>query len=239
LTQELIAIVPARGGSRRVPGKNIRKFAGRSLLAHVARAMTESCLAAEIILTTDDAAIADEGIRLGWSVPFRRPSELATDTAPTIDAIFHLLDWRRDKGETDPEFTLVLQPTSPMRRGSSIVKAVEWLREDDTFDSVIGMQVIDRPAFGVFAVTEDGSASAISPDDVRTPVYIANGAIFLVRTAALRRDRSLYAGKVAPLVMDKIQSIDIDNEADFKIAAALLGIDIEPTAASPVPSRAT
>ena len=237
MPKELMIVVPARGGSKRLPGKNLKLLGGQSLLARVASSVKESGLEADVVLTTDDDAIAAEGRRLGWSVPFIRPDELATDVASTNSAILHLLDWHNANGETDPEYIMVLQPTSPFRSGSSLARAVALMGERGDIDSVVGMKRIDRPALGLFLVDGDGLAESICPDDAQTPVYISNGALFLTKTALFRRELSLYAGRVASLVMDDLHPVDIDTPEDFVIASALLNVEIEPIAELAPPSR--
>jgi CMP-N,N'-diacetyllegionaminic acid synthase len=217
---ELLIMVPARGGSKRLPGKNLRKIAGRSLLEHTAEAVAQSGLSAPVMLTTDDTAIADEGRRLGWIVPFMRPAELAMDHVPTIDVVLHLLDWHQ-KNYGDPTMVMVLQPTSPLRSGKVLAEAVARMRNDATIDSIIGMRAVHLPAAAIFTLDQSGAAQSIRPDDHRRPCYLPNGALYLTRATALRRERSLYAGRIVPQVMDDMQSVDIDTEIDLRIAEAL------------------
>ena len=139
MLSDLMIIVPARGGSKRVPGKNLKQLGGLSLLARVDASVSDSRLKAEVVLTTDDSAIAAEGARLGWSVPFMRPGALATDAASTNSAILHLLNWRNANGESDPKYIMVLQPTSPFRSGLSLARAMALMTERDDVDSVVGM----------------------------------------------------------------------------------------------------
>ena len=237
MSLDLIIIVPARGGSKRLPGKNLMRLGGQSLLARVEASVRDSALDAEIFLTTDDSAIAAEGSRLGWSVPFMRPDELATDEASTNSAILHLLDWRKESGKADPEHIMVLQPTSPFRSGASLARAMTLIKERDDIDSVVGMKRIDRPALGLFLVDEEGIAKSICPNDEQTPVYISNGALFLTKTRQFRKNLSLYAGRLGALMMDDLQSIDIDTQEDFAMASALVNAEIEPKAELAAPSR--
>ncbi len=230
-------IVPARGGSKRLPGKNLKLLGDETLLARVAGSVHESGLDADVILTTDDDKIAAEGRRLGWSVPFKRPPEFASDSASTNSAVTHLLDWHNEQGRSDPEYIMVLQPTSPFRRGSSLLQAMKLLKERNDFDSVVGMKRIERPALGLFMVDRDGHAESLCPDDRQSPVYISNGALFLSKTALFRREQTLYAGRVAALLMDDLQSIDIDSPEDFAMASALINADIAPNSKLAPPSR--
>lgn len=230
---DLLTIVPARGGSKRVAGKNLRLLAGRPLLAHTADAIREAGLDAPCLLTTDEEAIAAVGRGLGWMVPFLRPAELAADDAPTIDAVLHGLDWFAGASGGDPEAVMVLQPTSPLRGAECIKEALAVLDARPEVDSVVGMRALHLPPKFLFLAGESGLALALDPSDGRRPVYIPNGALYLARTAAVRRLRSLYAGNVLPLVMDDAHSVDVDSEWDFRLAEILLAAGLPPPAARP------
>jgi CMP-N,N'-diacetyllegionaminic acid synthase len=224
-----LIIVPARGGSKRLPGKNLKRLGDRSLLAHTAAAIRRSGLEAPVLLSTDEEGIAAEGERLGWLVPFRRPAQLADDQAGTVDVALHALDWYREKYGSDPEATMVLQPTSPFRGGACLRAAVSLLAERIDIDSVIAMSRLDLPASRLYVATRDGWAQAIA-DDTRVPLYRPNGALYLARTAAIRRQRTLYAGAIFPLVLDGARAIDIDTADDWVLAEAALagGLPEEP-----------
>ena len=230
MAAEFLIVVPARGGSKRVPGKNLKNLAGLSLLAHTAKAIEAADVHAPVLLSTDDEKIAAEGVRLGWDVPFRRPDDLAGDDAGTADVILHALDWYCHTHGTEPPAIMVLQATSPFRGGACICEAVRLLDSRADIDSVIAMTESHIPPAQHFLVAEDGTGIPVA-DDRRCPVYHPNGALYLTRTAALRQARSLYAGKIAPLVINGIRAIDIDTESDFKLAEAALdgGLPSEPT----------
>lgn len=216
-----LIIVPARGGSKRLPGKNIKKLGGISLLEHTARAIATSKLDVPVILSTDDDAIAAEGRRLGWSVPFRRPQELATDDASSVDVVLHALDTAY-AGRREPDMVMLLQPTSPFRGAECLTRAVAMLNGNANVDSVVGMTKLHVSARYIFSTGESGEASSIC-DDETSPLYYPNGAMYLTRTRALRRERSVYAGRIVPLVMSAAQSVDIDTLEDWQFAEALLG----------------
>ncbi len=227
----LLVVVPARGGSKRLPGKNLRRFGERPLLAHTAEALTEANIEAPVLLTTDDDAIAEYGRGLGWMVPFRRPADLADDRARTVDAVIHALDWFAAERGGDPEMTMVLQPTSPLRGGACLRAALDLLRDHPGVDSVIGMTALHVAPAYLFHADSEGRATPIASDDYRRPVYVPNGALYLTRTPALRSNHTLFAGTLAPLVMDKARSLDIDTEDDLRLGEALLAAGLpEPQA---------
>jgi CMP-N-acetylneuraminic acid synthetase len=220
-SQPLLVVVPARGGSKRLPRKNLRLLCGKSLLEHTADAIVGASIDAPVILSTDDDDIASEGKRLGWSVPFRRPAAHATDDASTIDVILHAMDFYREGTGFDPEQIMVLQPTSPLRGSACLRIAVQWLNSHKEFDAVIGMAELGLPPTRLFFVGKDGATEPVSVDS-RSPVYAPNGAIYLARTRAVRAARSLYTSRLAPLVMDAVRSIDIDTELDWRLAESAI-----------------
>ncbi len=223
--------MPARGGSKRLPGKNRLEIGGKSMFARIDDVVSAAQLNTPIYLTTDHPDLAADGEALGWNIPFLRPSELATDVASTTDAILHLLDWRVANGATDPEVIIILQPTSPFRTASTLASAVKFLKDDKSINSVVGMQAVDRPLHGIFVAGSDSMAEPVIANDSRAPFYIANGALFATRTAAFRRERTLYADRILPLVMDQKQSVDIDTPDDLKFAEAIQDVDIQSYAA--------
>jgi CMP-N,N'-diacetyllegionaminic acid synthase len=240
VTADFLIVVPARGGSKRLPGKNLKNLAGLSLLAHTAKAIEAANMHAPVLLSTDDEKIAAEGARLGWDVPFRRPVDLAGDDAASTDVVLHALDWYSNTHGAEPSAIMVLQATSPFRGGACIREAVRLLESRADIDSVIAMTESHISPSQHFIAAEDGAGIPVA-DDWRCPVYRPNGALYLTRTAALRRAHSLYAGKIAPLVINGIRAIDIDTELDFKLAEAALeaGLPPEPTAFSSQTSRVT
>jgi CMP-N-acetylneuraminic acid synthetase len=237
---ELLIIVPARGGSKRLPQKNLRPLAGKSLLAHTAEAIAGAGLGAPVLLSTDDDAIAAEGRRLDWLVPFRRPAELATDAAPTVAAVLHALDWFRAEKGSDPGAVMILQPTSPFRGAACLNAALAALARRPDIDSVIAMTALHLPPARIFAAEADGTARPLGADDGRKPLYAPNGAVYLVRTHALRREGTVYAGAILPLVLEGARTIDVDTAEDWRLAEAALaaGLPPEPKAFDPAPSVA-
>jgi CMP-N-acetylneuraminic acid synthetase len=237
---DLLIVVPARGGSKRLPQKNLRALGGKSLLAHTAEAIAASGIAAPVLLSTDDDAIAAEARRIGWRVPFRRPAELSTDAAATVSAVLHALDWYHDENGNDPAAVMILQPTSPFRGGACLKAAVAALARRPDVDSVIAMTALHLPPARLFAAGDNGIAHPLGADDGRKPVYAPNGALYLVRTKALRRAGTVYAGAILPLVLEGTRAIDIDTAEDWRLAEAALaaGLPPEPQMFDPAPSIA-
>lgn len=216
----VLVIVPARGGSKRLPGKNIRFLAGRSLLAHTAEAIQGADGFENVILSTDDEDIATEGERLGWRVPFRRPGHLASDSATTIDAVLHALDWERAETGKDPQFVAVLQPTSPFRGSRCLTMGLDLLKNNNEIGSVIAMTELHVPANYIFTANEAGAAEPVDASK-KAKAYVPNGALYFTRVSRLRQEQSLFAKPVAPILMTPSRSVDIDTEDDWRFAECL------------------
>jgi CMP-N,N'-diacetyllegionaminic acid synthase len=216
----LLAIVPARGGSKRLPGKNLRLLAGRPLIEWTAKSLVESELAAECLLTTDDAEIAEAGRKVGWRVPFLRPPELARDESPTIDAVIHALDWRYASRGSDPEIVIVLQLTSPFRSGADIRDAVTLLDAHRDANAVVGMKPCGDGRHGRWIVDGDGFVCR-ADGPAANEDYELNGAVYAIRTGILREARDFYPPRTLAHVMPAERSLDIDDADDWRRAEAL------------------
>jgi len=232
----LLIVVPARGGSKRLPGKNLLPLAGKSLLAHTAEAICASGVDAFTLLSTDSDKIAEEGERLGWNVPFRRPHHLAGDNATTFDTVLHAVDWYLASTGVDPSAVMVLQPTSPFRGGAIISRAWDLLQTRADIDSVIGMTQFAVPAARMYFASASEVAEPIS-EEARAPVYCPNGVVYLCRTAAMRYDETLFAGSILPLPVNGIRSIDVDTSEDFRLAEAVAAFGVSGDAQPPDPQQ--
>lgn len=218
---ELLVVVPARGGSKRLPGKNLRTLGGRSLLTRTADALRESGVPATCVLSTDDDAIAAAGAALGWLVPFRRPASLSDDVAATAPVVLHAVDWFKESRGQDPACVMVLQVTSPFRSGACIAEALAKLETQPDAEAVVAMARIERAPRHLFSVDRDGYAAPLSGEDAPRPLLTPNGALYLIRTGALRRTGSLFPSRTLPLVMNDVAALDIDDEDDWRMAEAV------------------
>jgi CMP-N-acetylneuraminic acid synthetase len=225
----LLVVVPARGGSKRLPGKNIRLLAGRTLLERLDDAIERSGLGTDVLVTTDDEAIAAAGRALNWLLPFTRPAEFATDDAPMYDTVLHALDWYASDRGGDPDNILLLQPTSPFRGGECLAQAVDRLQCTPDANSVIGMSSLKVPLSHVYAADNGGFVRPVVTKAAHNgAAYVPNGALYLVRTKALRKMRTLFAPPVLPLELDALHAVDIDEPADWALAEALIAAGLAP-----------
>lgn len=219
----VVAIIPARGGSKRVPGKNIRPCAGKPLLAWTAEAALGAPSVSRSILSTDDDAIAAAGRACGLEVPFLRPPELAQDGTPTLPVLINILDWL---GDNEPvEAIVLLQVTSPLRQAQDIEGAIRLFR-DGNADSVVSVTPLpDHYGTAKLMVRhDDGRLQRLDPAAFPPAgqLFVRNGPAVLVTRPDVLRQGSLYGDKILPYVMPAERSIDIDTELDFRMAAALL-----------------
>jgi N-acylneuraminate cytidylyltransferase len=224
---KILALITARGGSKRIPGKNIRPLGGRSLITwsiDAARGIQEIC---DILVTTDDVAIADVARNAGALVPWLRPAELASDTAKSVDVALHALDWyEKEKGEVDG--LLLLQPTSPFRSRETIARGIALFNQQGR-RPVVGISPAGSHPMWCFKVdgmtmkpfVERGGLHLRSQD--LPPAYVVNGAFYLLTPDDLRQTRSFYSDTMLPLVIENPEEcLDIDTEWDWKIAEAVL-----------------
>lgn len=223
----MIVVVPARGGSKGLPGKNLRSLAGLPLIVHTLRSALDCPEVERVIVSTDD----DEIIRVsrgvaGVEVPFRRPPHLATDDANAIDAYLHVADCLGVSEGAAPTEICVLLPTSPLRLSSDISAAIElyWRKQAQAVISVTEA----KPAEWLQKMDEEGRLQCVVPSkpvDNRqgyARVYSPNGSIYVFDIETLRRTRDYYGPRTFGYPMPPERAVDIDTKADFLAAEALI-----------------
>ena len=217
----VLGLVPARGGSKGVPGKNVRPLLGRTLLEYVVRAAGESGVIDRLVLSTDAIDIADSGRSAGLDVPFMRPASLAADDTPMVPVIQHALT-ELARGGWVPDIIALLQPTSPLRRGCHIREAVTLLR-DSTADSVVTVIEVPRHLSPDYVMRiDEGRLKPFLPDGARVtrrqdarPAYSRDGTVYAFRRATLERFGGIYGDDCRPLLIDARESLSIDTEDDW------------------------
>ena len=223
----LLALILARGGSKRVPGKNLRPLGAKPLIVwsiDVARGISEI---AATLVSTDEPEIAEVARRAGALVPWLRPAELATDTASSLDASLHALDWfETHMGAVDG--LMLLQPSSPFRRRGSVLSGIELFRANG-LRPVVGLSPAHSHPLWCFKILDgklhpyvSGGGLHLRSQDL-PPAYTLNGAFYLIAPAQLRATRSFFCDDMVPLLMSEPgESIDIDTEWDWRLARTLL-----------------
>jgi len=224
----VLGLVPARGGSKGVPGKNVRPLAGHTLLEYTARAARESGVIDRVILSTDSPEIADAGRRAGLEVPFMRPAALAADNTPMLPVIEHALA-EIARGGWSPDIIVLLQPTSPLRRPVHIRDAVHLLR-DTGADSVVTVVEVPRHQSPDYVMRMDGGRlKPFLPEGARItrrqdarPAYSRDGTVYAFRRATVERFGGIYGDDCRPLLIDANESLSIDSPADWDEAERVL-----------------
>lgn len=221
MKETVLGIIPARGGSKGIPGKNVRPLAGRPLLAYAVEAARAAALIDRLILSTDAPEIAALGGRLGIEVPFLRPAELARDDTPMLPVVEHALAYLEESGWS-PDVVVLLQPTSPLRRPEHIVGALALRRRlgADAVASVVALPAHYSPDY-VMRI-ENGRLVPFLPtgptitrrQDAR-PAYARDGTVYAVGRAALATTGSLYGAHCAALVISPHESITLDSLEDW------------------------
>jgi len=225
----ILALITARGGSKRLPGKNLRSLGGKPLIVwsiEVAKKIPAIC---DTLVSTDDSAIARVARNAGAYVPWLRPAELATDTASSVDVCLHALEWyEREKGKVDG--LLLLQPTSPFRSCATVLRGIE-LFDKRGQRPVIGVSPARSHPLWCFELEGERMRPFLDPGASHSrsqdlpPAYAINGAFYLIAPEELRKRRSFYSDDMVPLVMeDPEESMDIDTEWDWRMAETILAM---------------
>jgi CMP-N-acetylneuraminic acid synthetase len=224
----VLALVPARGGSKGVPDKNVKPLAGHSLLDYTARAARGSGVIDRIVLSTDSLDIANAGRRAGLEVPFMRPATLAADDTPMVPVVVHALAELSRQGWS-PAMIVLLQPTSPLRRPDHIRAAVNLLRNSGA-DSVVTVVEVPRHLSPDYVMRiEDGRLKTFLPDGERLtrrqdarPAYSRDGTVYAFRRSTIEKSGGIYGEDCRPLLIDPSDSLSIDSPADWDEAERLL-----------------
>lgn len=224
----------ARGGSKGLPGKNLRPLAGKPLLAYTVDAARDSGVFDRILLSTDDDEIAAAGRSFGCEVPFMRPADLARDETPHLPVVQHAVRWLAEQQRYSPDAVMILQPTSPLRRPEHVRDAVRLL-ESSGADSVVGVCAVPDHYHPMRTVGIDASGAAtlfVTGEPLRRRInrrqdmpaaWAINGAIYLLRTPLLfAAEPGLYGNRVAAYVMPRASSVSIDSLEDWFAAERAL-----------------
>ena len=214
----VLYIIPARGGSKRLPGKNIKPLAGKPLICYsidVARAFTSDD---NICVSTDDDKIIETVEDYGLKVPFKRPANLATDDATTNDVLLHALDFYKKKGRTY-DIIVLLQPTSPLRKAEHVQEALSLFSED--LDMVVSVKRTTAPSL-LCKENKEGFLVFSFENPKADLHYEYNGAVYVINANALKKKNLSGFTRKKKYVMDEKVSVDIDTELDWKYAEFLM-----------------
>ncbi|HET7761592.1 MAG TPA: acylneuraminate cytidylyltransferase family protein [Phycicoccus sp.] len=231
----ILCVVPARGGSKGVPGKNLRTVAGKPLLVWTVEQALAARPALDVVVSTDDEQIAEAARAAGAAVPFLRPPELAQDTTPTEPVVRHALEAARAAGAA-PEAVMLLQATSPVRLPGTVDRAVAEF-EATGVDSLVG--VVPQAPFlwtpgqrptAAYDVTARPRRQDLTPEAMR---YRETGSLYLTRSWVYDELDNRIGGRVGLFVMDEVEGSDVDTELDLLVAEQILRSLAAPAGSTP------
>ncbi len=251
---EVLALIPARGGSKSIPRKNILPFAGHPLLAYSIAAGVQSRLVTRTIVSTDDDEIAAVARRYGAETPFLRPAEFAQDNTTDLPVFEHALGWLAEHEGYRPEIVIQLRPTSPVRPPDCVDSAVQLLLDHPEADSVRGVVPSGQNPHKMWRIGADGRMTPLlpvpglaepynAPRQALPPTYWQTGHIDAIRVSTIYQKHSLSGDVILPLVIDPKYTIDIDTRNDWLRAEWLIAqgdmpmVTPSPNPLSPIPSR--
>ena len=222
---KVLAIIPARGQSKGLPGKNIKLFNGIPLIAHSIKVALSSKLTDRVIVTTDDEEIANISEDYGAEVPYMRPTEIAGDKSTDQEYLRHALDWFSNRDESY-DLVVLLRPTCLFRRPEDIDNAIEKLGSSD-FDSIRGVSEVSYSPFWMKKKQNNQLVSFVDSQyeyslrQLLPEVVQANGAVDVLRSKIIMEHENIYGKNIGFLDMDEISRTDIDTNLDFMIAEFL------------------
>jgi CMP-N-acetylneuraminic acid synthetase len=221
---KVLGIIPARGGSKRLPQKNIKPLAGKPMVAWTIEAAQHAKRLTDFIVSSEDAKTIEVAKAFGAPVPFVRPAELATDTVRNIDVVEHAMLFMEAENRSTYDILILLQPTSPIRNPAHIDQAIDLLWNSE-LDSVVSVKGPFKKRDPILKALRNGVLVDYVPvDDPRTvePVYMYNASIYAVKRDYFAQHHKLISPLQVPLVMDTIHSTDVDTEADYLVAQTYL-----------------
>jgi CMP-N,N'-diacetyllegionaminic acid synthase len=233
---EILAIIPARGGSKGIPGKNVKPLAGRPLIAWTIDAAKNAKHVTRTIVSTDDEGIATVARAHGAEVPFLRPADISGDLATDVEFLEHALTHLHDTEGYEPDIVLRLPPTSPLRTSEHIDEGIEKLLSDDSLDAVRPIVEASKHPYKFWKISDEethlepflpSSFTGFNephnlPRQLFPKVYMHTGAMDVIRRDTVLKQKSTSGKKLGYFFMDAVDSINIDHPLDFEIAEILM-----------------
>lgn len=226
--KKILFVIPARGGSKGIPGKNIKPMGGIPLICrsiNIARKFVED---KDICVTTDSDEIINVVRQYGMEVPFKRPDYLATDTASSYDVLIHAVNFYKSKG-IDYDWMVLLQPTTPFRKEEDLRNMLDMMTDD--LDMVVSVKKAEtNPYYNCYAVNDQGylkkfikpQTQIVGRQSEMPDIYEKNGSIYVIKIESLRKQKLNEFEKVYFYEMSKEYSIDLDEPLDWIFAEAVL-----------------
>ena len=229
---DILALIPARGGSKSIPGKNIQPFLGHPLIAYSIAAAVQASAVSRIIVSTDDEQIAAIARDYGAETPFLRPSQYAQDDTPDLPVFQHALEWLKENEGYAPEVVVQLRPTSPLRPPGLVDEAVEALLAHKEADSVRGVVPAGQNPHKMWRLADDGGMTPLlkvkgvkepynAPRQSLPTVYWQTGHIDVIRARTILEKGSMSGDVIWPVLIDARYTVDIDTPSDLQRAQSL------------------
>jgi CMP-N-acetylneuraminic acid synthetase len=228
-TTSVLALIPARGGSKGVPRKNVRRLGGKPLIQYACECGTQSRYVTRTVVSTDCPEIAQAALAAGAEAPFLRPADLARDDSPTLDVVQHALAWLRVQQQWVPEVVVLLQPTAPLRRATHVDAALERFLPSDA-DSLVSVRALEahyNPHWQfeikegrLHVFTGEPLNQLVPRRQSLSTTYTRNGAIYAFRRRCLEQTGSIYGDHCLAYEMPTELSINIDTMDDWRAAEA-------------------
>lgn len=218
---KLLCIIPARGGSKRIPHKNIALFKGEPIISYSVKAVQESDIADEIMVSTDDPAIADVAIKYGAKIPFFRDASTSNDKAGVAAVLVEVVNEYKKRG-MEFDYVLSVYATQPLLKPENLVKAFHLLETTEGAESICTVEQYSYPPQRATIIV-DGELKQLHPENYYArsqdlqPIYHDCNQFFLFKTYALMRDQKLYTEHTLPFILAESESQDIDTMEDWKL----------------------
>ncbi|RKL69100.1 acylneuraminate cytidylyltransferase [Salipaludibacillus neizhouensis] len=220
----ILGIIPARGGSKRLPNKNVSSLNGKPLIEYSILTANNSTHINRVVVSTENKEIAHISRNAGADIPFLRPSELAEDNSNVIDTCLHLLKELKQSELYVPDIIILLQPTSPLRSSDHIDEAIELLLKEKA-DTVLSVSPLEYALNTLMKVNTSGCMTpylANNSFNKTDQIYRLNGAIYVVRVQTIIENKSFSSSHSIPYIMPLDKSVDIDTAFDFQLVSFLM-----------------
>jgi CMP-N,N'-diacetyllegionaminic acid synthase len=227
MKKEILAIIPARGGSKGVPRKNVKSLIDMPLICYTIKAAKESKYITKTVVSTEDEEIRSVSLNFGAEVPYLRPEELASDKSPTIDSVIHMINWLKENEDYTPDYICLLQCTSPLRNGKHIDEAIDKMITTN-MEGVISVCEAEVNPYWASIIRDNKlqyfieEGKSITRRQDLPEVYRINGAIYIIETDKLLTNKTFETENVTAYIMSTNDSIDIDTDLDFKLAEMIM-----------------
>lgn len=227
-SKSILGIIPARAGSKGIPKKNLRPIAGQPLICWTIEQCRKSRFLDKVVVSTDGEEIADVSRSAGADVPFLRPVAFAADSSPTSDVVLHALEFFENIGEYY-DFVAILEPTSPLRKPTDIDRGIQTLAESEGADTLVTVGEVHTEHPLIVKRIENNRVVPYMPETRRIyqrqqadKAFFPYGVLYLSRCRVFKKSKTFYTEKTLPLLIDRWQNYEIDDETDFLVVENLI-----------------